>query len=331
VNSYDHFELNLFVIFVCRRVYLEMDVKNRKIKKNSKAKNLAIQQNRQENSLQNNENQKLESTKIGQVESGKRRYILALMVCIIMVGCGYLLLKNNKPITPEAKVESMQERRIIAVGDLHGDLANTLHTFKIGGIIDDNHNWAAGNSIFVQTGDVVDRGADTIALYQLMIKLRKQAKKVGGQVIPLLGNHEVLNMALIWNYVVQEDIASFGGVEQRIHAFSKEGWIGKYLRSLGIAAIVNQTVFFHGGANPNWSKLTVDGMNTIAKESLLTLSALEIRSVPLFGEDGPLWYRGFAQQDESEICSVLETALAELGFIQLKLVLREWSLDTLHK
>jgi hypothetical protein len=43
----------------------------------------------------------------------------------------------------------------------------------------------------VQTGDIVDRGRDTIALYRLFDTLRVQAQDSGGEVISLLGNHEV--------------------------------------------------------------------------------------------------------------------------------------------
>ena len=42
-------------------------------------------------------------------------------------------------------------RRIVAVGDLHGDYINTLQTLKMADIIDEDNNWKAGNSILVQT------------------------------------------------------------------------------------------------------------------------------------------------------------------------------------
>lgn len=44
----------------------------------------------------------------------------------------------------------------------------------------------------VQTGDIVDRGKDTIALYHLFDELRVQAEAAGGAVVSLLGNHELM-------------------------------------------------------------------------------------------------------------------------------------------
>lgn len=57
--------------------------------------------------------------------------------------------------------------------------------------MDHRGQWVGKTATLVQTGDIVDRGKDTIALYALMDNLRAQARKDGGEVISLLGNHEV--------------------------------------------------------------------------------------------------------------------------------------------
>lgn len=49
------------------------------------------------------------------------------------------------------KEEQGQLPRIVAMGDLHGDLANTLAIMKHTGLVDDQGHWAGGNTIFVQT------------------------------------------------------------------------------------------------------------------------------------------------------------------------------------
>ena len=206
-----------------------------------------------------------------------------------------------------------QPLKIIAIGDLHGDLQNALKVLGMAGIIDSQGNWMAGATTLVQTGDIVDRGDDTIKLYKLFIKLRKQAKENGGKVVPLLGNHEVMNMQEDWRYVTQGDIESFGGIENRRFEWSREGWIGTYLRELGVAALVDGNVFFHGGANVKWARETVEGMNEAAKDALLHLSPDELSQVGLFGGDGPLWYRGFAQDDERVVCPLLDKALSYLN------------------
>lgn len=44
----------------------------------------------------------------------------------------------------------------------------------------------------------------------MMIRLRKEAQEAGGLLVPLLGNHEVMNMQEDYRYVTQGDIDSFG-------------------------------------------------------------------------------------------------------------------------
>lgn len=48
-------------------------------------------------------------------------------------------------------------RRIVAVGDLHGDLRNAHTVLKLAGVVDGRGNWANGVDYFVQTGDIIDR------------------------------------------------------------------------------------------------------------------------------------------------------------------------------
>lgn len=48
-------------------------------------------------------------------------------------------------------------RRIVAVGDLHGDLPNAHAVLQMAGVVDQKGNWANGVDYFVQTGDIIDR------------------------------------------------------------------------------------------------------------------------------------------------------------------------------
>ncbi len=48
-------------------------------------------------------------------------------------------------------------RRIVAVGDLHGDLPNAHAVLQMAGVVDAKGNWANGVDFLVQTGDIIDR------------------------------------------------------------------------------------------------------------------------------------------------------------------------------
>jgi len=48
-------------------------------------------------------------------------------------------------------------RRIVAVGDLHGDFGNTRKVLEMSGVIDQEGKWTGQVDFFVQTGDIIDR------------------------------------------------------------------------------------------------------------------------------------------------------------------------------
>ena len=48
-------------------------------------------------------------------------------------------------------------RRIVAVGDLHGDIGNAYKVLKMAGVVTDEGKWSGNVDFFVQTGDIIDR------------------------------------------------------------------------------------------------------------------------------------------------------------------------------
>lgn len=48
-------------------------------------------------------------------------------------------------------------RRIVAVGDLHGDFGNARKVLEMSGVIDEEGKWTGQVDFFVQTGDIIDR------------------------------------------------------------------------------------------------------------------------------------------------------------------------------
>ena len=48
-------------------------------------------------------------------------------------------------------------RHIVAVGDLHGDLANAKRVLEFSGVTDKKGDWSGNVDFFVQTGDIIDR------------------------------------------------------------------------------------------------------------------------------------------------------------------------------
>ncbi|KAF6144823.1 hypothetical protein GIB67_038922 [Kingdonia uniflora] len=96
-------------------------------------------------------------------------------------------------------------RRIVAVGDLHGDLAQARCAFEMAGVLDsDGRNlWTGGDTVLIQIGDILDRGEDEIAILSLLRSLDIQAKIEGGAVFQVNGNHETMNVEGDFRFVDQ--------------------------------------------------------------------------------------------------------------------------------
>ncbi|HTB74884.1 MAG TPA: calcineurin, partial [Polyangiaceae bacterium] len=65
--------------------------------------------------------------------------------------------------------------RIVAIGDLHGDLDHTRRGLRLAGVVDDHDRWIGGSAVLVQTGDEIDRGDDDRAVLDRIEDLKAQA------------------------------------------------------------------------------------------------------------------------------------------------------------
>ncbi len=99
--------------------------------------------------------------------------------------------------------------RIVAIGDIHGDYDNYMAVLKNAGVINRRGRWAAGKTHVVQVGDIPDRGPDTLKIIEHLQKLEKQAKKAGGRLHLLIGNHEHMNITGDLRYVHPGEYEAF--------------------------------------------------------------------------------------------------------------------------
>jgi len=103
--------------------------------------------------------------------------------------------------------------RIVAVGDVHGDLPAFKAILAQAGVIDAAGSWAGGSTILVQTGDLIDRGPSMRSVFDFVMALEQAAAKGGGRVVPLLGNHEVMNITGDLRYVAPASYAEFADAQ----------------------------------------------------------------------------------------------------------------------
>jgi len=105
--------------------------------------------------------------------------------------------------------------RIVAIGDVHGAYDNMVAVLQSAGVIDKKKRWSGGTTHLVQTGDVLDRGDKEREVMDLLMKLEKQARKAGGRVHALLGNHEIQNFLGLFGAVAPKGFEAFRSRQSR--------------------------------------------------------------------------------------------------------------------
>lgn len=83
------------------------------------------------------------------------------------------------------------------VGDIHGALQSLRTLLQRARLADFEDNWLGDGATLVFLGDLMDRGPDGLGVLRLVQRLEAQARAAGGEVISLMGNHEVMMLAAL--------------------------------------------------------------------------------------------------------------------------------------
>ena len=179
-----------------------------------------------------------------------------------------------------AQLQPAGVERVVAFADVHGAYNELLQLLSETGILDAHEHWAAGRTQLVSLGDLLDRGAESRRVMDLLMRLQSEAQAAGGQLHVVLGNHEAMNMLGDLRYVTAAEYASYGDLEspaerathrqawEAAHgagsgagfdqkfppgyfgqraALAPTGKYGQWLLSLPVATMVNDTLFMHAG------------------------------------------------------------------------------------
>jgi Calcineurin-like phosphoesterase len=234
---------------------------------------------------------------------------------------------TNEPVSLSPGLARPAPERLVAIGDVHGDLDHLRRALRVVGAIDAHDHWTGGALTLVQTGDEIDRGDDDRAIVDLVEDLKNQAVAAGGQLVALLGNHEIMNASLDFRYVTPGGFAAFSpfaagndagladGVplqaRGRAAAFAPGGPYASILARRPLVQKVGDTVFVHGGVLPKHVAYGLDRMNDELDQWLLA----KRRDPPaiVVAEDGPVWTRAYSGEDGEPDCKDLASALSRLG------------------
>jgi hypothetical protein len=218
--------------------------------------------------------------------------------------------------------------RLVAIGDLHGDLVATKRVLRLVGAIDESESWIGGNLTVVQVGDQIDRGPHEKEVLDFLAGLETAARDAGGRLLILNGNHEVMNVAWDFRYVPDGGWAPFDqfadsawpeGVEAesippeqrgRHLAFSPGGVYATRLSEHKVIAIVGDTLFVHGGVLPEVAEYGIDRVNA---ETSAWMRGDGERPDIMRGDESPIWSRHYSMNTGADDCVLLEDVLDRLS------------------
>jgi hypothetical protein len=254
---------------------------------------------------------KLEAWAVEVTDQGARRRVTPLApgaaITIPAVGAVPALtvkLRAVEPIAPDT-VSARRGTPLFVVADTHGEYEILVQMLGAHHVIDRKLNWSFGRGQLLILGDVFDRGAHHTEILWLLYALEAQARKAGGAMQFVLGNHETMVMRgdlryLNPKYPVSARILGF---ESYSGLFGPDSVLGQWLRSKPAVLRLNQYLCLHGGISPGLvdRRIALPDINatvrTLLAESVFDTDAERERAVFLLGEQGPLWYRGYFARD----------------------------------
>ncbi|MCF8235527.1 MAG: ankyrin repeat domain-containing protein [Bacteroidales bacterium] len=192
--------------------------------------------------------------------------------------------------------------KILAVNDIHGNLIKFINLLKNNNVINDSLNWIWGKGHLVIIGDVFDRGNRVTETLWLIYQLEQQAKRAGGGVHYLLGNHELMIMNNNATYVsTKYRVLKYQFDLPYPKFFTPNTELGKWLRTKNTMVKLNDNLFVHGGISWEFyeNKWNIGRVNKYGRQLSMKLPGqkLSSRDQEMISDLGPYWYRGYVVLD----------------------------------
>jgi len=143
------------------------------------------------------------------------------------------------------------QARTWALGDIHGARLRLLELLGEAGILDAQGRWQAGAITGVCIGDYFNRGEDGVGVATVLQALQQEARRAGGDLLALLGNHDVLMCAVLAERrrLPYGEVASRwlmnGGRFLDLERLERDPQTEDWLRALPAMVLLDDTLYLH--------------------------------------------------------------------------------------
>ncbi|MGB8951530.1 MAG: metallophosphoesterase [Candidatus Aminicenantales bacterium] len=214
-----------------------------------------------------------------------------------------ILTLTEAPPLPEPDTFDAASK-ICAVSDIHGNFKQMIRLLQENGIINDRNRWKWSDGHLIIVGDVFDRGEEVTEALWFIHQLEKEAHRERGRVTFVLGNHEIMVLKGDLRYVHPKYQAVSRKLKIKIpDLYGPESELGRWLRSKNVMVKINDILFVHGGISSELTSraYSLHSINEMIRNSLdardYTVQFNEELNL-LYGNKGPLWYRGLVTESQ---------------------------------
>lgn len=205
---------------------------------------------------------------------------------------------------------------VYVVGDVHGHFDELRRLLVHVGLVDEAGRWTGGGAHLVFLGDLVDRGRDVTRTLWWIYELEERARRAGGTVHVVPGNHEVMVWTNDLRYVPGKEleVARLHGLPYWALLDPRTSVLGRWLASKPPVLALGDLLLAHGGVSPAYEGWSVeafdDSLAAWVEEPLFHHLADTTVAVPpmdstalarrldfFFGSENPFWYRGWFPTD----------------------------------
>jgi len=204
-------------------------------------------------------------------------------------------IRKPATVAPD-DVQTKPDIPIFVVADSHGQFQILVQLLRANRVLDEQLRWSFKKGHLVILGDTVDRGPNQTEILWLLYGLEAQARKAGGGVHLLLGNHETMMLRGDVRYLNPKYDQSSMALQARNYPslWSNETLLGQWLRTKPAVLRLNRALYLHGGISEQVVErnLTLEMMNAAVRNWLIHDTG-DSTTEFVTGREGPLWYRGY--------------------------------------